>query len=206
VIGYWTGAEQAGYHFDLAKAKSLMQEAGYTYGSDGMLISPDGTPFKLTLYAPATETKSTPVLQQMWKALGVDVQIQLEEVGVEIPQLMSGDFELALLGYGGGADMLWYLFTSTQAGKGEGSSGFNLGHVKDPEMDKLTNGMNDAKTQEEFLSFAAQVQQRVIEQAYCIPLYTPATFTAVSNRIKGVKFTEIGGGTPIFSDAYIPEK
>jgi len=76
-IGYWSGVEEIGYGYDLEQAKSLMQEAGYTYGSDGMLLTPAGEPLNLTLYTLPVESwvKAAEIAMEQFKALGVTLTI-----------------------------------------------------------------------------------------------------------------------------------
>ncbi len=40
--------------------------------------------------------------------------------------------------------------------------------------------------------FADQAQERIVEQAYVLPLYTPTVFTAVRTRVAGAVLADNG--------------
>lgn len=91
-IGYWDGVEQIGYKLDLEKAKALMQEAGYTYDANNMLLTPEGQPFTLTVNTLPVESwvKAAEILGEQLKALGVAVEISQKEPGLLIHDLSIG--------------------------------------------------------------------------------------------------------------------
>jgi peptide/nickel transport system substrate-binding protein len=180
-IGYWSGVEKIGYHLDLAQAKDLMKQAGYAAGSDGMLQK-DGKPLRMILITPTDPNWYGPVeaLQQQWKALGVDVKIEVKDKGIVIEEITAETptYDLSTMGWvtveADGLFTLWH------------STGFNPGHVKDAELDKIlesTRTATDAAKRQEFVN---QAQQRIVEQAYCIPLYARRAFAALNTRVKGM--------------------
>ena len=116
VTGYWSGVEKIGYGFDLEKAKSLMAEAGYHPGSDGILVK-DGKPFKIDLTTLADWAKDAQMLKEQLKALGVDVNIVQQENAVLIGNVVKGDYSICLFGYGWpNTDILWMTAHSSQEG------------------------------------------------------------------------------------------
>jgi len=179
-IGYWNGVENIGYGYDLEKAKSLMQEAGYTYNADGMLEK-DGKPFTIIGYvSPDLEhlTKSIQVAQQQLKELGVEMTIQQEDGGALFGRLMGGDYELALFAYTAPeADIMYIVYHSTK--------GLNIGHLNDPDLDALLDKARAVSDAESRAASLADVHRKIVEQAYIAPLYASYDFYALDKRITG---------------------
>lgn len=202
IAGYWPGVEQIGYKFDLGKAKALMAEAGYTPGPDGILVK-DGQPLKLTLktWTWNSGDKVAEVVQEQYKALGVALEISLEDIGILWSEVVGGNYEFAVQGAGGYEDveLMYMMFHSSQIGS------LNASQVKDPELDKLLEAtrtiMDPAKRQEA----ANAAQKYVVEKAYVIPLYASYTYTLVNSRIKGLVLSNFTAH-PYFHDAYIETK
>jgi len=197
--GYWPGVEEIGYKYDLARAKALMEEAGYRVGDDGMLEK-DGEPLKVVVLAPAnipSQVKVAEVLKEQYKALGVEVEIQVLEYASMMDSVISGNFVAAVQGYTyPEADILVIWFHS--------SFGPNFPKAQDPELDKLLEASRtatDSATRQEAL---IEAQKYIIEQAYAVSLYAPKTFTVLSNRIKSATFSPYYNLVWVrFNDAYV---
>lgn len=179
-MGYWAGASEVGYGFDLERAKALMQEAGYTYNADGKLEK-DGQPFELTLTVCPIDDNSIKVAeisQQQLSELGVDVTIEQLDCGVVVQKIFEGDYQLCVISITAPeADILYFQFHS--------SGGLNLGHTNDPELDALLTQSRqtlDPAARQEVLN---QIQRMIIEKAYTIPLYMPQSIYVLNGKVKG---------------------
>ncbi len=179
-LGYWDGAKQIGYDYDVAKAKQLVQEAGYTLNSSNILEK-GGKPLALkamVFSGNERNIKTIQVIQQQLKDIGVDLSIEQVEPGIAFKRLMGGDYEICIVGLTGPeADMLYSLFHTKE--------GINLGHVSDPELDALlekSRTTTDAAQRQLVLN---DVQKMVIEKAYLVPLYVPQDYYALDNQIQG---------------------
>lgn len=197
MTGYWPGVEQIGYRFDLAKAKALMQEAGYTVGAGGILQK-DGKPLRLTLKSDAYYTKLAEVIKEQYKALGVEVEIQIQELGLLFADSMAGKYELAVLGYGNtpNAGILYTWYHPSR------SAAINPCRIDDPELAELLDGtraVTDLAKNQELVDAA---QKRIVEQAYVVPLYQQKNFAALAKRVKGAVFSSLSGSLYL-NDAYI---
>ncbi|MFN8440079.1 MAG: nickel ABC transporter substrate-binding protein [Caldilineaceae bacterium] len=88
------------YTFDLEKAKSLLAEAGWTPGSDG-LVSKDGKPLQVRLVADSEafpQVKSmAEVVQANLQAIGIGVEIRLFEYEAWRAAIAADEFELDIL-------------------------------------------------------------------------------------------------------------
>jgi peptide/nickel transport system substrate-binding protein len=205
MAGYWAGAEDIGYGYDLDKAQSLLIEAGYTLDADGKWTK-DGQPFQVTLHVGAdsgTHVKTAQVLQQQFKAFGVEVTLESVE-GISIwGFLAQNEYQFSVLGITyTSVDVIMGLFHSAYIGV------FNMGGVNDPELDPLLEKTRATLDAAEQAKYVEQSHTRIIEQAYMIPLFAPKHFLALSHRIKGAVFspkvTLAAGYTQIYlDDAYI---
>ncbi len=137
------------------------------------------------------------VLKEQYKALGVEVEIQVLEYASMMDSVISGNFVAAVQGYTyPEADILVIWFHS--------SFGPNFPKAQDPELDKLLEASRtatDSATRQEAL---IEAQKYIVEQAYAVPLYAPKTFTVLSNRIKGATFSPYYNLVWVrFNDAYV---
>ena len=185
VMGYWPDVEEAAYDFDLEKARSLMEEAGYSLNDNG-IFEKDGQPLSMVLYTLPTDVvvKTAQVLAEQFTTLGVEIEIQQMESGILYPQhFMTGDYQLGVAGLGyGEADLMYLAFHSSMVG------GLNLSQLNDPEMDALleqSRAESDTTARQEILN---QLQAKIADEALVAPLFAPQLFFAVNNRWQDVVF------------------
>jgi peptide/nickel transport system substrate-binding protein len=179
-VGYWDGAKDIGYDYDLDKAKQLVQDAGYTLNSNNILEK-DGTPFALTAIVFSgneRNIKTIQVIQQQLKDLGIDLSIEQVEPGIAFQRLMDGDYELCIVGLTSPeADILYLQFHS--------QGGLNLGHTSDPELDTLLEKSRTTTDPAQRQAVLNDVQKMIIEKAYVVPLYIPQDFYTLDNAVQG---------------------
>ena len=208
MIGYDAKIEkECGYYFDLDKAKALMEEAGYTYGGDGMLSTPAGDPFKLTLIGETVDQGPAymEVLQSMWKDLGLDVELNIVEPSVLYPTLTSREFEL---GYGrrGGWTSYDYLHAIYHSSTGKDLDGSMRSAVSDPKTDELlmkNRGMaaDDPALQDSINELYCHITANAYSTWIADGVFRPSTGPTVAGAVEGPAFA----GRPVFwSNAYKP--
>jgi peptide/nickel transport system substrate-binding protein len=198
-VGYWPEIEDLGYHYNLDKAKALMEEAGFTYNAEGMLEK-DGAPFAVTLKTLSVPVlgKSAEVLQAQFKALGIQVELEQVEPGVLMGDMLGGNYQMGMLTFGWPeADILYLMFHSSGIGS------LNFGLVQDPELDALlekTRSTTDPELRQQLVNDA---QKYIVEKAYMVSLFATKIFLAVSNRVEG---EAVSTGPILFThDAYISD-
>ena len=198
VSGYWPGVEYIGYSHNLGKAKSLMKEAGYTYNDAGMLEK-DGQPFQLVLKVGANygeDVRLAAILQEQFKALGVEVEIEQIEFGVLISEAQKGDYFMQIDGWSWPDSSLMYaMFHSSMMGSE------NVFFVDDPKLDQILEAMVFATSAEANQEAANEAQRYIVEQSFIIPFYTATNYTALSSKVQGAVFS-LTGDLLLF-DAYI---
>ncbi len=196
VPGYWPGTEYIGYHYNLDKAKSLMEEAGYSFNDDGMLEK-DGQALALVLKTTPGSSKVAEILQEQFRALGVEIQIEQLEVGILREEYSSGNYTLGMRGLvHPDISLLFAMFHSSMIGA------WNSSFVNEAQVDQFISDMLYTAEDKMHKEAAIALQRHVVEQAYIVPLYTPMTNRALSNEIQSAVFAPVTGILELY-DAYI---
>lgn len=198
--------EQCGYHFDLDRAKELMQEAGYTYDDDGMLITPDGEPFSLTLIGEPVDsgTAYMEVLQSMWRELGLDITLESTEPSILYPRLTERDYQM---GYGrrGGWTSYDYLYAIYHSSTGRDLPGSMRSAVDDPTTDALLEKNRAmASDNPELQGSINETYCHIAEQSYSVWISDGVFRPSVGPRVMGFVAGPAFAGRPVFwPNAYI---
>jgi len=137
------------YKYDKAKAESLLQEAGYTKGADG-IYAKDGKPISFTIRTNAgNKTRETlaQVASEQYKAIGVDAKTSFEAFQGLVTQLTEGhpSVEAVIIGWSLGAEPdpydIWH--SSQLPDPATGQTGFGFTFFKSAELDKaIEEGRN----------------------------------------------------------------
>ncbi|GAB1532344.1 MULTISPECIES: ABC transporter substrate-binding protein [Brevibacillus] len=180
MIGYDAAVEQYGYKYNADQARQLLEEAGWKPNAQG-IREKDGKTLSLTMLIEETNPGHQ-LVQSMFKEIGVEVYIQKYESATALEQALKGEFDLFSTSHGSvDPDILHLLLHSSQIG------GLNFFRLSDQQLDSLLNKGRTTTDQVLRQQVFTDIQKRVVEQAYWIPLYSAKTFVVVSNRIQGVK-------------------
>jgi len=193
------------YPFDVAQAKALLDQAGWTVGSDGIRAK-NGVKLELKY---GTTTKS---IRQDTQAV---VQQQLKDVGIQV-DLSNYESDTFFNGYdkqgpaaSGQLDMYQFSQVSTafpdpdiaewlcsEIPSADSPAGTNWSAVCDPELDalfKLEATQTDFATRQQTFY---KITQMIYDKAYWIGLWQDPDQWAVSSKLSGVK---ISGTTPFYN-------
>jgi len=197
-VGYWDGVEEIGYRYEPDKAAGLLEELGWTKGTDGILQK-DGNQLSLVLDVMGGQTRSAEILQQQFKAVGIDISLRQKEMAVLFTDLAKGDFQFALNRYGWiDYGLLFAMYHPQMIG--------NMNHTQqsqDEMLNSLVGGAVFGPDEETINMTIVESQRRIVDQAYSIPLYTSMFVYALNKRVKGV--SEINAGMPVLFNASIAE-
>jgi len=159
-----------------------MAEAGFTPGADGILQK-DGEPLVLVMPVYSFYEKLSTLVQEQYKELGVQVELELGEVNVVMDEVMAGNFDIYLTAYlFENTSLLEWMFSSSMIGM------YNFSGINDPKMDDLLSTMMTTMDSETNLRAACDIQIHSVEQAYTVPLYLASAPTAVNSELKGVRW------------------
>ncbi|MEZ4620022.1 MAG: ABC transporter substrate-binding protein [Caldilineaceae bacterium] len=88
---------------DVAAAQALLAEAGWTDGDGDGIVEKDGEPLTIEFLIPTEATgqaQAAQVLQSQLKAVGIDLQINQQEINATWETKSAGDFDMGIENYG----------------------------------------------------------------------------------------------------------
>ncbi len=187
---------QALYPHDSAKGSQLLDQAGWTKGSDGIRAK-NGQRLEFVLNAidyGGGPDQSNELLQGQLRQAGMDVKIKAQAR----PPFYEDAYHCSTNGMtlflrSGELDALYALYHSSNVG-----ANFNWSCLKDPEVDKLlVQGRQEAdpaKRKQVYL----QLEQKLMDMAVVVPLVDQLSVFAMRPNVSGLKFT--GNSYPLITD------
>jgi ABC-type transport system substrate-binding protein len=136
---YYDDSAVVKYAQDIAKAKSLMDAAGWTVGSDGIRVK-NGVKFSGKFFVRADKPQRVKAVQimseQLRTNLGMDLQPTPTDFKVFYKPIQAGNFDLAFAGWGLGLDPDDYNnFSSSQIRPENSPSGNDWTGFSNAELD-----------------------------------------------------------------------
>ncbi|WP_255551495.1 ABC transporter substrate-binding protein [Granulicella sp. dw_53] len=198
-VGHWAeanGGEMAAYPHDVARAKALLEAAGFRANKDGVRV-------RITLKINTDETPRlmAAVLQQQLRAAGIDLQIRSAEFGTFYADVTKGAFQMYALRWIGSnedPDIFRYVY-------GSGSfppKGGNRGRYSNARVDALLTAAAVVTDQSERRREYVEVQRILAEELPGIPLWYPNNQVVHTRRIVGVR-PRVSGNFDFLTDAEI---
>ncbi|MGQ5635689.1 MULTISPECIES: ABC transporter substrate-binding protein [unclassified Streptomyces] len=172
----------SGLAFDAERAKSLLDEAGWKTGSDGIRVK-GGRRLSLTVkWFPnaATNQPALELIQQQLKAVGVDVVLKQLQVTQFSPTLQSGDFD-AVWGNVTRADpdILRSSFSTELA---------NFYHLPESALDTALSQQAATVDAAKRRQLVGHAQQLLVQGAYYAPVVELQTQLGVSKKVHDLNF------------------
>ncbi|HUZ00962.1 MAG TPA: ABC transporter substrate-binding protein [Thermomicrobiaceae bacterium] len=186
-FGYDASVETV-YSYDQAKAQQLLDQAGWTMGSNGVRVK-NGQPFNLKcLISTLPEYSSiSQIIQAQLKPLGITIDIQAIAgtalTAAERRGDQNIDFKIAVYQ---DPDIMGIYFGSRSIG------GFNFAQFKDPQMDALFDQGDATLDPNQRKQIYAQASRTLMEKAPLVPIYYLSNLSAATNKLQGM-FHDTGG-------------
>jgi peptide/nickel transport system substrate-binding protein len=186
-FGYDPSLEQT-YTYDPAKAQQLLDQAGWTMGSNNVREK-DGQPFAIKcLISTQPEYASiAQILQAQFKTMGIQMDIETIAGTALTAALRKGDqnvdFKIAVYQ---DPDIIGIYFGSSSIG------GFNYAQFKDPDMDALFAKGVETIDPEARKQVYSQASRELLEKAPMVPIYYLSNLTAATTKLQGL-FHDTGG-------------
>lgn len=172
---------------DVAEARRLLAEAGFTPDKDGMLRR-DGRPFAfsiLTNQGNEQRILTATLIQSQLRAIGVDARIRTVEWAAFIREFVNkGRFDAVILGWTIPQDPdIFQIWHSSQAHDG----GLNFIHYMNPQVDALLEQARTTPDRKKRAALYGRVQEILAEeQPYCF-LFVPYALPVVQRRFMGIE-------------------
>lgn len=193
---YWAyPARLPRYAFDVGKAKQLLSEAGWRDSGDGVLRK-NGKPLSLQLWAEADDPILEPLafrLREMYAALGIQVELELDDRPGWVTHAFQHRFDLLLLSrkIPLDPDQRWY-WQSDQNVRG---SGFNFGSYSNARVDALIKeslrvGACDAGAR---ATLFGEINRNLLMDAPGAFLLAPKKYLVTRDRVLGAAPSSFAG-------------
>ena len=179
-------AKQLYQAYDPEKAKELLKEAGYDESNPLTL--------KYKYSNNSIHADVAQMLEQMWKAVGVNVELEVVESGVFYDQIDQGDFEMARYALMCTNDPSEFLNQWTQAMQ-------PVAAVADDTYDQMMTDVTKIVDRTEYMNKLHEIETYLVEeQVYVIPLFDFNEPALKKENLKGGYMTP--GDVPIYSYGY----
>ena len=178
---------QPHYDYDPARARQLLDEAGYRPGRDGVR-------FHLTMKISSSEESTrllAAVLQQQWRDVGIALDIRTFEFATFFSDVTKGAFQLYSLRWIGGnddPDIFEYVFESDRMPP----KGANRGFYVNPEMDRLIQQGRNTVDLEQRKKIYARVQEILARDLPYINLWYIDNVVVHSRRVQNFEVSPSG--------------
>lgn len=185
IKGALPDVEEFGYHYDPDKARSILDEAGWVPGDDG-IREKDGVRLHIPLYASATGTNRE--MMGIFSSNFADVGIEIESVLIEEAafwgRVAAGEHTIMLtsMPHSDPDEILMFYFLSTN------QPAPNRFGFADPEVDEWLKEARRTPDEEKWLDYYYKIQKRVLETAFWLPLFHPYDLIGVSSGISGYQY------------------
>lgn len=174
--------------YDPEQAKELLAEAGYDESNPLHIV------YKYSNNGIHGDVAT--MLQQMWQAVGVEVEFACVESGVYYDQLDQGDFEICRYGYSAADSAMQFLELWT--------TGIQVvAAVDDPDFDQMIADIREIVDPSEYIKALHDAEDYLVEEnVYVIPLFNYNDPALVQTYVEG---NVMSGTYPYFAYTTITE-
>jgi peptide/nickel transport system substrate-binding protein len=113
---FWKPSASEALDYDPARAKQLLDDAGYKMGPNGVRVAPDGKPleFRLGIHSDdATDAAIAPYLKEWMSAIGIKLTVNAMSFDQLNNDLSKGDWDILMDGWSTGPDPTYLLSIQT---------------------------------------------------------------------------------------------
>lgn len=184
--------------YDVDKAKSLLDEAGWRIGPNG-LRQRDGKTLELTAYESLPQPQNKETLQlvsQQWGKVGVKLNVLTADSGSATVNNLDPTKAPVSPAMVGRADpdviKSQYYPTNRNVLLQKGGNSDKVNAFVDEKLNALLDNLASEPDRAKRLAVAGDVQNYVIDQAYAIPIFEEPQAFAAAPYVKGISFEAVG--------------
>ena len=182
-LGHWAAApagELARYPHDVARAKGLLEAAGFKAGQDGVRL-------RLEMKTSQDETTRlvAEILQAQLADAGIKLTLRASEFGTFYSDVTSGRFEMYALRWissNEDPDIFRYAFGSDRVPP----KGANRGHYSNARVDALLGDAAKITDESDRRRDYVEVQKILAEELPAVPLWYPNNEVVHTTRVMGI--------------------
>jgi peptide/nickel transport system substrate-binding protein len=187
------------YPFDLVAAQRLLSDAGWRDANNDGILEKDGKPLALkgVLMSWGELPAIGTILQAQWRKAGIDLQLEPLAYPAALEAGRAGTHHLMPFVLSGtDPNLLSNFFHSRNLG------GFNFSKVNDPEMDAWLDTASREGDWGKRSDLYGQVQRRIMDQAWILPVRDQVNLNAASSRVQGLSY-DVQGWFPVLYDVWL---
>ena len=191
----WAYSAGQKYTYDPARAKQLLDEAGFRDpdGDGPQMRFQKPINFKISSSSVATR-QYVDVIRDYLKQVGIPVSIDTVETNTLLAQLRLGEFQMTTSRWvGGNQDPIFLkdLFHSSEIPSQERASR-NRSRYKNTELDTILNEAVNTADREKAIGLYAQAQEIVSRELPMLPLWYPANMVVANKSVGNIKIDGSG--------------
>lgn len=194
------------YPLDLAKARGLLDTAGWKPGSDGIRAK-DGVRFSfevITNKGAKTREAVVQVLAEQWKQIGVECTPKLIQFSEYVKTRQTRDFDMVMGGITFGVDPsdINSQYEAKFIGKGANRMGYN-----NPQVDSLLEQALTITDQSQRKDIYVKVQKLIMDDLPVGPLTLPKSLWGISKRVQNFNVGPFNryGARPWLKDVFVTD-
>ncbi|HMF69231.1 MAG TPA: ABC transporter substrate-binding protein [Phyllobacterium sp.] len=163
--------------YDVDKAKALLAEAG---------VAPGSLTVGLLAYTAKTELKDVAaIIQAQLQEIGIKVDVRVADYSAIEPDLLSGNFDMALMSRGYTTDVaepVGFLNADYTCG-----GSYNISHYCNEETDKLIKSAYTVAEPDKRYAIYKEAVRKLYEEAVSVFLIHETVFDAYSDKLENYK-------------------
>ena len=203
------GGDLNPYQYNPDRAKELLEDAGWSPGSEGPRRDSQGSPLSFSLVAADHSRENRAVVEHAeshWSELGVQLRPEYQEWAQLLDRYVErSSFDSYLLGWTLGLDPDSYVFfhsSQSQLTRDGYVVGLNDVAFRHDRADELLEEGRWHTENDDRLGVYTEFQEILNRQLPYLFLYTRETVIAVDSRVKGVTISPLG---PVFPERWFLE-
>lgn len=178
------------FKIDVAGAKKVLSDAGYTWNGSGALIDPSGNPVSFTLQDPQGWNDYVTGIQlvatQVKNTLGADAKVATPDANTWFGNIAAGNFDAALHWTGSGSNP-WHIYDDVMNGAyleqaADGNVSDNFGRYNNPEATKLLQQYASASDDATRTQALDAIQKIFVDDVPAIAIGTHPTLAQYNTR------------------------
>lgn len=182
----WTNPKLKPYPYDTAKARALLQAAGYEDHDGDGILDKNGKPLSFEILTNQNKQRemSAVLIQRRLKEIGIDVSIRVLEWASFVGRyIKTGDFDVVLLGWGLSLDPDQYsIWHSSQQAPGQ----FNFIGYSNPRVDRLLEQGRLELDPDKRMAIYHEFAEILLADSPIVYLFAGYGLPAIHKRVKGI--------------------
>ena len=183
--------------FDVEKAKSILDEAGWADSDGDGILEKDGEPLAVTMVIPENDLLFVQPAQEMLRDIGIDMEIQSGDFNAWIEAGTAGEFHLMTMSDSGyeGPTLLWNFYKS--------DAPYAFTRLKNDELDELLDLSATTIDPTERWEHVRAAMEIIVEEAATVDIMELYYPHAMKGSVQDLFFAELG--YPYLYDTWIEE-